>query len=767
MVRSFRALGPLLAVVLVLACSNEPAANLGPDAGSTSPDVVESDRDGDTRTDGADPLSDGGGAGDDAGDGGPGADGGDGDATDGDGSTDGGGDPPDTGPEDATVVVIDGSIPPAPDGGTFALTPAAATLQLGQTQRFEVTAPAGSMPIWSVDTVLGGEAATGTIAANPANPLRAIYTAPFDANVLPRSHEVTALLESGETAVARVDLIHPAPSITSMVPSALAAGAAAMTVVITGSGFTSATRAELDGVLVTARRTSFFQLQVDLPATLLAFAGERRLTLTNPAPGGGTDTEILLLVLDRNIVGPGVDARIPLLFDAATAGNDAARRPAITYPQDASEAPLDFPAPAVSFTLPAPSNVCRIRYGSDTVQVDHFVNPTNRPVSANPSGTLTPAEWAQIIQSSNTLHELRIEVSCAEVVVQGGVPSIATNTIHTSAPVRYSITRESAGGRIVYFSGLIAGLWRIDIGGLNATGAPWIGPDASFRLNTTTCVGCHSFSSNGGRMSYATYLNDQWEIGTVNVLNDTPTNGFVPGPGEEAVWTAIHPSGNWILSTNVNRQTRLLDAATGQLLGVAPTGGLDSTLAVWAPDGGSFAYVTGTEANDGVTDFAGGVIWTMSFSMNGTTPVFGAPVQLVGPDVMGGTAYYPFYSPDGQWIVFCRAPSGSAYNNPGAELWMIRANGAGGPVRLANANMGPNLTNSWPRWAPSYGPDRYWLIFSSQRPYPPLIGTGPQQLWVTHIDATRFPNDPSMPAIWLSGQEPFTGNLTAEWTAAQ
>ena len=94
----------------------------------------------------------------------------------------------------------------------------------------------------------------------------------------------------------------------------------------------------------------------------------------------------------------------------------------------------------------------------------------------------------------------------------------------------------------------------------------------------------------------------------------------------------------------------------------------------------------------------------------------------------------------------------------------MKADGTVGPVALGRANMGANRSNSWPRWSPSAQGGQYWIIFNSQRPYPPYNGTGPQQLWVSRIDTTQLPGDPSSPAIWLSGQEPFTGNLTAEWT---
>ncbi len=147
-------------------------------------------------------------------------------------------------------------------------------------------------------------------------------------------------------------------------------------------------------------------------------------------------------------------------------------------------------------------------------------------------------------------------------------------------------------------------------------------------------------------------------------------------------------------------------------------------------------------------------------------PSFGAARRVVAPGPPPANVYYPAFSPDGQWLLFCRAASGNAFSNPEAEVWLVRADGLGGPVRLDAANRVGALSNSWPRWAPSYQQGRYFVIFNSRRPYPPVNGGGPQQLWVSVVDVNRLPADPSSPAIWLPGQEAFTGNLTAEWSAA-
>jgi hypothetical protein len=133
----------------------------------------------------------------------------------------------------------------------------------------------------------------------------------------------------------------------------------------------------------------------------------------------------------------------------------------------------------------------------------------------------------------------------------------------------------------------------------------------------------------------------------------------------------------------------------------------------------------------------------------------------------GANNFYPGLLPRRQWIVFCRAPGGVSGNNPGARIMLMPSTGAGGPVDLGRANQGAgNLYNAWPRWAPSMQQGRYWLLFSSRRPYPPLNGTGPQQLWVTQLDTSLWPAIPPARHL-LPGQEPFTGNLTGEWSATQ
>ena len=188
----------------------------------------------------------------------------------------------------------------------------------------------------------------------------------------------------------------------------------------------------------------------------------------------------------------------------------------------------------------------------------------------------------------------------------------------------------------------------------------------------------------------------------------------------------------------------------------------------WSPQGDKLSFVTSnTPGPEGVLSVEEGEIWTLDFAVTASVPTFSNPQQIVTAPSAGGNVFYPSFSPDGEWIAYCSASSGESYHNEASEIWLIKSDRSVGPIRLNLANHGPNLYNSWPRWAPTFAQDKYWLVFSSEREYGPFIEAGPQQLWVTLIDASVLPNDPSSPAIWLPGQFEFSGNLTAEWSLSR
>ncbi len=105
----------------------------------------------------------------------------------------------------------------------------------------------------------------------------------------------------------------------------------------------------------------------------------------------------------------------------------------------------------------------------------------------------------------------------------------------------------------------------------------------------------------------------------------------------------------------------------------------------------------------------------------------GEAEPIPGASNNGMSNYFPKYSPDGKWIVFCRAESFMLLQ-PDSRLYIMPAEG--GEPREMNCNTG-NM-NSWHSWSPN----GRWLVFSSKAftPY--------TQLFLTHIDENGMDSPP-------------------------
>jgi tetratricopeptide (TPR) repeat protein len=91
-----------------------------------------------------------------------------------------------------------------------------------------------------------------------------------------------------------------------------------------------------------------------------------------------------------------------------------------------------------------------------------------------------------------------------------------------------------------------------------------------------------------------------------------------------------------------------------------------------------------------------------------------------GASYNGLSNYFPKFSPDGRWIVFCRARSYMLLQ-PDADLYIIPAEG--GEARRLRCNT-PRM-NSWHSWSPN----GRWLVFASK-------ANGPYtRMWLAHMDA--------------------------------
>jgi tetratricopeptide (TPR) repeat protein len=108
----------------------------------------------------------------------------------------------------------------------------------------------------------------------------------------------------------------------------------------------------------------------------------------------------------------------------------------------------------------------------------------------------------------------------------------------------------------------------------------------------------------------------------------------------------------------------------------------------------------------------------------------GKAEPLRGASGNGRSNYFPKYSPDGRWIVFCQA-SNYMLLQPDSELYIIPANG--GEARRLGCNL--KRMNSWHTWSA----DSRWLVFSSK------ADSDYTQLYLTRINE----QGEASPPVWL------------------
>jgi len=86
---------------------------------------------------------------------------------------------------------------------------------------------------------------------------------------------------------------NPTPTITAISPNSAVAGGTAFTLTITGTNFVAASMVNFGGAAPTTTFVNSTQLTVAVPAASIASTGTLAVTVTNPAPGGGTSNAMV------------------------------------------------------------------------------------------------------------------------------------------------------------------------------------------------------------------------------------------------------------------------------------------------------------------------------------------------------------------------------------------------------------------------------------------------------------------------------------------
>ena len=144
--------------------------------------------------------------------------------------------------------------------------------------------------------------------------------APNDPSV-PAGHYMVFLMRNGVPSTAKIVQLgaqssNPAPSVASMAPASATAGGPGFSLTVTGSNFVNASRVRWNGQDRSTTFVSATQLTIAITAADIAAAGSAQVSVSSPAPGGGTSLSLAFLI---NAAPPPSGSPVPALTSIAPA----------------------------------------------------------------------------------------------------------------------------------------------------------------------------------------------------------------------------------------------------------------------------------------------------------------------------------------------------------------------------------------------------------------------------------------------------------------
>jgi len=402
--------------------------------------------------------------------------------------------------------------------------------------------------------------------------------------------------------------------------------------------------------------------------------------------------------------------------------------------------------------------------GSDTwlVNIDFQDNEGGMNVLTNESRWTPEHQQWQIVKKRSLEKDARVTIL--------GVNQQSPTKISSAGRIKIRTSKDEVGAPVFYrevnlpFVDAVKdpSLIRWRFGDISSPQPPVV------LQNLPVCGNCHSFSERGdilamdvdyanSKGSYViTRTAEEMTLATSDIIT---WNDYKKEDREQTfgLLSQISPDGRYVVSTvkdksvfvpmpplafsqlffpvkgilcTYDRQTNTYESLPGaddpQYVQSNPT---------WSPDGKDIIFARATAYNLVDTEGKGKVLLTREeckeFTEEGKPFLFdlyrmpfnegkgGKPEPIEGASNNGISNFFAKYSPDGKWIVFCKAKSYMLLQ-PDSELYIIPAEG--GKARRLRANT--SRMNSWH----SFSPNGRWLVFSSK------AYSDYTQLCLTHID---------------------------------
>lgn len=459
---------------------------------------------------------------------------------------------------------------------------------------------------------------------------------------------------------------------------------------------------------------------------------------------------------------------------AATDARAAVPELRIQYPQDGTLFPCDMAAPTFRWQVP-------VSVATGVTIVVEVTTPGDGSGTVVESG---PTSW----QPGRTVWQ-RIKEQSRETnaLLRVFALTVSPPAVAASGTVRFRTSADPVGAPIMFRDVPLPFIYAVK----NPDTIRWRLGDVSSEQEPPVvleglpvCGNCHSFDRAGKIMGMdVDYANDKGSYAITALEEKTVLSrekiitwsDYRRQDNENTfgLLSRVSPDGRYIASTVKDRSVfvpmpdlmysqlffpikgivAFYDRRTGEFAALPGAGDrrFVQTNPVWSPDGKWLYFCRAEAAIISETDDEKEVLLTAHLAepfVKGTKQfkfgIFrvpfnggkgGAAEPVPGASDNGESNYFPKISPDGKWLVFCRARNFMLLQ-PDSKLYIMPANG--GVPRLMTCNGGG--MNSWHSWSPN----GKWLVFSSKE-------RGPYtQLCITHVDEEG--ND--TPAVHLDRLQP-------------